>query len=224
MPILHSELTKMLNGLLGGAILPLSQQVESIVRATRTGVLPEGSPLPDANASNESLGMKVSDSAHRETIAVPPKFSFGAGSMKELMGVNPDLVRCVMLAIKYSPIDFCVYDGIRSVKEQQTHVANGTSKTMSSKHLDGLAVDLVPWIGGKPVWDWKGCYQIAWAMDRAASELGMAHRITWGGAWDRKLSDFGGDLGSYEQEVTLYRKRHAGSDFIDGPHFEITRN
>jgi peptidoglycan LD-endopeptidase CwlK len=201
----------------------MSWQTTAILDAIRGGV-----QMDSITARNEGSdgAAKAADPTRFPSHAVvegASKFKLGAGSMKELNGVNGDLVRCVMLAITISPIDFCVYDGIRSVKEQQQHVKNGTSKTMQSKHLNGLAVDLVPWIGGKPVWDWKGCYQIAWAMDQAATQLGMADRITWGGAWDRRLSDFGGDLGSYEQEVTRYRSRHAGSDFLDGPHFEITR-
>lgn len=156
-----------------------------------------------------------------ESVFARSRYSLGPASRKELEGVNVDLVRCVQLAITLTTQDFCVYDGLRTVKEQQAIVAAGKSRTMQSKHLVGLAADLVPWIGGKPVWDWDGCYKIAYAMDLAATQLGMAHRITWGAAWDRTLADFGSDLGSYEQEVILYRKRHAGSDFIDGPHFQI---
>jgi peptidoglycan L-alanyl-D-glutamate endopeptidase CwlK len=149
------------------------------------------------------------------------EFKFGAASMKELEGVNSKLQQVTHLALSYCAQDFCVFDGIRTYKEQQQHVANGTSKTMQSKHLQGLAVDLVPWINGKPVWDWDGCYEIALAVDKAATELGVANKITWGGAWDRRLSDFGGDSLAYEKAVQEYRERHAGKDFIDGPHFEI---
>jgi peptidoglycan L-alanyl-D-glutamate endopeptidase CwlK len=155
------------------------------------------------------------------TVQRDSKFKLGASSQRELVGVNSDLVAVTVLALKYSLQDFTVYDGLRTVKEQQTHVKNGTSRTMQSKHLSGLAVDLVPWINGGPVWDWDGCYKIACAMDLAATELGVAHRITWGGAWDRRLSDFGGDPSAYAKEVQAYKERHAGKDFIDGPHFEI---
>src|SRR3546814_15285791 len=93
------------------------------------------------------------------------------------------------------------------VKEQQQHVANGTSQTMKSKHLDGLAVDLVPWVG-KPVWEWDRIYPIAFAMDQAATELGLASKIRWGGAWDRVLSDFGGSIDSSRAECEAYAKRH----------------
>src|SRR3546814_18134845 len=82
-----------------------------------------------------------------------PTFILSKASLKELEGVKPELVATVKRAIEITIQDFTVFDGIRSVKEQQQHVANGTSQTMKSKHLDGLAVDLVPWVG-KPVWEW----------------------------------------------------------------------
>lgn len=146
----------------------------------------------------------------------------GKASLAELQGVNPDLVKCVSLALGYyTAIDFRVFDGIRTIDEQRKYVKAGTSKTMKSKHLDGLAVDLVPIIGGVLKWDWVGCYEIAKAMDAAATELGIADRITWGGAWDRQLDDFHGDASAYAQAVQDYKLRHPGPDFIDGPHFEI---
>jgi peptidoglycan L-alanyl-D-glutamate endopeptidase CwlK len=149
-------------------------------------------------------------------------FGFSKASLAELKGVNDDLVRCVQHALFfYTKIDFRVYDGIRTVEEQRKYVAAGTSKTMNSKHLDGLAVDLVPIIGGVLKWDWIGCYEIARAMDAAATELGIAHRITWGGAWDRTLDQIGGSPDAYVQAVEEYKRRHPGPDFIDGPHFEI---
>jgi peptidoglycan L-alanyl-D-glutamate endopeptidase CwlK len=158
-----------------------------------------------------------------EQVTPTPKsgFKFSAASEKELQGVDKRLVACARRALELSTQDFTVFDGLRTLKEQQQHVANGTSKTMQSKHLDGLAVDLVPYINGKPTWDWTGCYKIALAMDQAATELGLAHLITWGGAWDRKLSDFGSDgWDAYKSETEKYVSR-TGKTFLDGPHFEI---
>lgn len=194
-----------------------------IVLLSRMGVAPEAglkvyAPVEAAPVIHSAAAPVNQDS---EVVAKPSGFKLGVASTKELEGVNSKLQQCVHLALSYCTQDFCVYDGIRTYKEQQQHVANGTSKTMQSKHLQGLAVDLVPWINGNPVWDWEGCYQIAVAMDRAATELGVANRITWGGAWDRRLSDFGGDAKAYADQVQAYRARHPGKDFIDGPHFEI---
>lgn len=150
----------------------------------------------------------------------PSGFVLGKASLKELEGVKAELVLCVRRALELSTQDFTVFDGLRTAKEQAAHVKNGTSQTMQSKHLQGLAVDLVPWVGGKPVWDWNRIYPIAFAMDQAATEQGVAHKIRWGGAWDRTLADFGGSAEAYYDECQAYQKRHPGKDFLDGPHFE----
>ena len=81
-------------------------------------------------------------------------FVLGAKSRAELQGVDPDLVRVVERAIAITPVDFTVHDGIRTVAEQKRYVAEGVSWTMRSRHLEGKAVDLVPWINGKPRWEW----------------------------------------------------------------------
>jgi peptidoglycan L-alanyl-D-glutamate endopeptidase CwlK len=120
------------------------------------------------------------------------KYKLGAKSLKNLEGVQKDLVRVVRRAIALTTMDFTVFEGRRSLAQQKKNVAAGVSWTLNSKHLTGHAVDLVPYIGGKPTWSWAGCRQIAVAMKAAAKELGVT--ITWGG-------DF--------------RKNK------DGPHFEV---
>lgn len=162
------------------------------------------------------------NSNHRKTVLKLSEFVFGPASEKELVGVDKRLVAVNRRALQLSEQDYCIYDGIRTIKEQQTHVRNGTSRTMQSRHLDGLATDNVPWINGKPTWDWDGCFKIALAMDQAATELGYADLITWGGDWSRRLSDYGGDKWqAYRVAVDHYKQIHPGPDFIDGPHFEI---
>lgn len=234
----HSELAKLLIAHEGELLMP--KLVGDILLATNDGVICEAGPLaknvkPDWRVDavfkmgwpSNGEGQATAHDTHATNAkldAFAPAtsgFKFGASSERELVGVHPDLVRVTRRALELCTQDFCVFDGIRTLKEQQALVAKGASKTMQSKHLVGLAVDLVPWIGGKPVWDWDGCYKIAFAMDRAATELGLAHKITWGGAWDRRLSDFGGRSDAYKAEVESYRQRHNGPDFIDGPHFEM---
>lgn len=154
-------------------------------------------------------------------------------SKDELKPVHPKLKQCVELAIHYSLVDFRVNEGERTIAEQAAAVRRGASKTMKSKHLkqaDGFvwAVDLVAIVDGKVSWDFDYYYYIARAMDRAATELGIAGHIRWGAVWDRVLSDFGlegnGDKvavrKAYLAAVEEYKKRHAGNDFLDGPHFE----
>jgi peptidoglycan LD-endopeptidase CwlK len=121
-------------------------------------------------------------------------FALGKTSIANLRGVHPDLVRVVERAIRLSPVDFRVIEGIRTLARQKQMVAAGASKTMNSRHLTGHAVDLAPLVAGQVRWDWPLFHQMAPAMKQAAADLGVA--ISWGGDW-RTLKD--------------------------GPHFELQR-
>ena len=110
-------------------------------------------------------------------------------------------------------------------------VRAGNSRTMKSKHLrqaDGYvwAVDLVALEDTdhdgdtEASWRFDAYAALARAMDRAATELGIASHVRWGCAWDRVLSDFGGDDKAYLDEARAYARRHKGSDLLDAPHFE----
>lgn len=156
-------------------------------------------------------------------------FSLGARSRAELAGVHPDLVRVVERAIQLTSQDFTVFDGLRTEAEQKRMVESGASQTMNSKHRQqadgyGHAVDLVPWINGKPRWEWGPIYKIAAAVAVAAAELGVTLR--WGGVWDALLSTLTPTEDGLEKAVEAYvaRRREAGRRaFIDGPHFELVQ-
>lgn len=115
-------------------------------------------------------------------------------SRERLKGVHPDLVRVVELAIKKTPVDFTVTEGLRTVARQRQLVAAGASRTMNSRHLTGHAIDLAAFVDGQVRWDWPLYPRIAEAMKAAARELGVA--LIWGGDW---------------------------KSLRDGPHFELDR-
>lgn len=154
-------------------------------------------------------------------------FVLGARSRAELAGVHPDLVRVVEHAIKITSQDFTVHDGLRTTAEQRVILASGASQTLNSKHLKqrdgyGHAVDLVPWINGKPRWEWPAIYPIACAMWQASLEQGV--RIKWGGPWVMLDSIKGGTPADMIKAVNAYgdRRRKLGQKvFTDGPHFEL---
>lgn len=218
--ILHSKLAAHLRQRQGEELN--KNRILEILQLTSEGVHPEGAQLMEQEAGESAS--PATDSRIESASIMRPNYALGKASLKELEGVDSRLVACVKLAITLTTQDFTVFDGLRTFKEQQLHVANGTSRTMSSKHLEGLAVDLVPYINGKLDWDWEGCYKIAMAMDTAATRLGCADKITWGGAWDRRLSDFGSEQSweAYRRETQLYNQR-TGKSFVDGPHFEIRK-
>ena len=148
-------------------------------------------------------------------------YSLGATSRARLEGVHPDLVRVVERAIRVTPVDFTVLEGLRSVARQRELVKKGASKTMDSRHITGHAVDLGAWIGGAVRWDWPLYYSIAAAMQRAARELNIP--IVWGGVWDRRLNDLPDDIEAAVAAYVRRRKDANRSAFIDGPHFELQK-
>jgi peptidoglycan L-alanyl-D-glutamate endopeptidase CwlK len=117
-------------------------------------------------------------------------------SLGNLKGIHPDLRRVMDRALRESPLDFIVIEGLRSEERQRQLVAQGASRTMNSRHLTGHAVDLLP-IGpnGRAAFDWPLYHRLAPAVKAAAEAEGV--KITWGGDW---------------------------KSFKDGPHFELERN
>lgn len=213
-PITHSALVAMLGRIQLVQIKDIPQFMDDVAEKTRYGVigLDNVVPTPPVEPAPITNGGLWPGLVHASG------YVLSARSRKELEGVKPELRELVPVALAHCPIDFGVHDGIRTVEEQRKHVASGASKTMQSKHLTGLAVDLVPWINGKWSWDWDAIFWIAYAMDFAATQAGVAKNIRWGGAWDRTLADFGNDAKAYDAEIQAYRKR--GGTFFDGPHFE----
>jgi peptidoglycan L-alanyl-D-glutamate endopeptidase CwlK len=105
-------------------------------------------------------------------------FHLSDRSMGQLVGVHPDLAFVVVETIVVSPVDFMVFDGVRTLQQQRELVKAGASWTMDSYHLDGLAVDLVPYINGQLRWDHGACKRI----NKALQEVALAHSIDiyWG--------------------------------------------
>lgn len=108
-------------------------------------------------------------------------YALGARSRARLTGVHPDLVKVVELALSYSPHDFTITEGLRSVARQRELKAAGASQTMNSRHITGHAIDFAVLVGGKVRWDWPLYGQVAAAFKRAAKELNVP--IIWGGDW-----------------------------------------
>ena len=111
-------------------------------------------------------------------------YRFGKRSRSNLKGVDDRLVRICNRALQLSPIDFGITEGIRSVERQRFMVASGRSDTMNSRHLTGLAVDIVAYKnGGVVTWDFETYRTISRSFIRAGWEYETA--VTWGGDWPR---------------------------------------
>ena len=145
-------------------------------------------------------------------------YNLGKRSKDRLLGVDPRMVAVVEKAITISEQDFSVICGLRTVKEQEALVAKGASQTMKSKHLEGLAVDLMAYIDGGR-WELNLYDEIADAIRKAAVELEV--NVRWGAAWHKTLNEWDGTAEDLMNEYIDLRRSQGRRPFIDGPHFEI---
>lgn len=119
-------------------------------------------------------------------------FKLSQRSLDKLQGVDKRLVAVVNRAIELTEVDFGITEGLRTKERQEQLVAEGKSQTLNSKHLRGMAVDVVAYVDGKVSWDKQHYQTIAEAFKQAADELNVS--IRWGGNF---------------------------KSFFDGPHFEL---
>jgi len=161
---------------------------------------------------------------------VPPKstpdlllpmydWKFGSRSLKKLEGVDDRLVRVAHLALRHSSIDFGITCGMRTKAEQAQLVREGKSKTMNSRHLSGMAVDIVCYKGGRVTWALGDYVVAAQSFAHAARTLDVT--VRWGAAWHTTLNETDSKQ-SMDDYVDL-RTSQGRKPFIDGPHFEIPK-
>ena len=147
-------------------------------------------------------------------------FELSQRSLDRLNGVDDRLVKVVCRAIELTQIDFGVIEGVRTAKKQKELVDKGASQTMKSKHLDGLAVDLMAYVAGRGCWEINVYDDIADAMKEAAKQEGV--KLRWGAAWH--INDIAQYEGTMEEAMNEYidlRRSQGRRPFIDGPHFEL---
>jgi len=141
-------------------------------------------------------------------------------SMSKLQGVDPRMQDVVKEAITLTKVDFGVICGMRTEDEQRELVAKGASKTMKSKHLDGLAVDLMAYIGSRASWELNLYDDIADAMAESARNNNV--KIRWGAAWHvDSIADWDFTMQDAMNSYVDLRRAQGRRPFIDGPHFEL---
>ena len=147
-------------------------------------------------------------------------YKLSTRSQERLMGIEPELKEVVYEAIKVTKIDFGVIEGLRTEEKQKQLVESGASQTMKSKHLEGRAVDLMAYIGGRGSWELNVYDEIADAMKEAAIKVDVA--VRWGAAWT--VTDIREWEGTMEDAMNSYidtRRSEGRRPFIDAPHFEL---
>jgi len=124
---------------------------------------------------------------------------FGQRSLDNLKGIHPDLVKVLTEAIKFTPFDFTITDGVRTTNQQQELYAKGRTvkgqivtnadgvKSKSNHQIKsdgfGYAIDLYPFVNGSvDISDKQNLMPII-----AGNILGTANRmgikLEWGGLW-----------------------------------------
>ena len=133
-------------------------------------------------------------------------FKLSARSRDKLSGVDERMAAVVTSAIHRTKIDFGVICGLRTIEEQRELVKSGASQTMKSKHIDGLAVDLMAYVGPRGSWELNLYDDIADAMAEAAREVDVP--IRWGAAWDcAKYSTVGWHDGGRDERLYRHASR-----------------
>lgn len=110
------------------------------------------------------------------------------------------MVAVIRRALEFTPVDFSVIEGLRTVERQRELVAQGASKTMNSKHRTGDAVDVMP-VGA----DWNKAADwlpVLRAVKQAADEQGI--KLRFGYTWTASPDD-------------------KAAKFLDAPHIELAR-
>lgn len=148
-------------------------------------------------------------------------FKLSQRSLDRLMGVDERLVEITKKAIELTPIDFGVTCGLRDIETQKKLVAAGKSQTMKSKHIDGLAVDVVCYVAGEVCWESNVYDDVADAFKKAAQDLGV-QGLRWGAAWHIPcICEYPGTMENAMMEYIDLRRSQGRRPFIDAPHFEL---
>ena len=148
-------------------------------------------------------------------------FKLSKRSMTRMEGIRPDMISIVTEAIKHTSVDFGVTCGMRTIEQQRELVRTKRSQTMKSKHLTGLAVDVVAYFGKEVSWEGAVYDDIADAFKAASEKLSIP--VRWGGAWH--INDIAAFKGSMEDATNEYvdlRRSQGKRPFFDGPHFELS--
>lgn len=104
---------------------------------------------------------------------------FSSASLKKLQGLDD---RLIILAkeVVTNFHDCTVIYGLRTLEEQKKLFAEGLSKTMKSRHLNGYAIDLSPY----PI-DWNNIKRFYYFAGIVITVSKMKKiPIRWGGDWD----------------------------------------
>lgn len=151
---------------------------------------------------------------------------WGRRSKQRMQGCEPQLISIMNQALMLSKVDMtvCWRGGLRTLEMQQQLFQQGSTTKDGvhrvSKHQLGKAIDVMPYINGKPSNSLAGFWEIARRIRAAAVVHGTTMR--WGGCWEAytipRYRDIDPEIlfNLYVDEGARKKKR----PFIDLYHFE----
>ena len=86
-------------------------------------------------------------------------YTYGTSSREKLLTVDSKLRELAIRALAESKYDISIIDGLRTTEQQQELFAKGASEADGvmrlSAHQSGRAIDVLPWVAGKDMWDYS---------------------------------------------------------------------
>lgn len=120
---------------------------------------------------------------------------------RKLDDLHPDfkpLAITLLARIVEAGIPIMIVDTLRTPAEHADNLAKGTSWTTRSKHLDGLAIDIVPYetyqLHGPDKLQWDASDPVWLKMGLIGESLGLR----WGGRWKDAKGNPRPDSGHFE--------------------------
>lgn len=148
-------------------------------------------------------------------------FVFGKRSEENLKTVDTRLSVVAYKALRDSPVDFAVIEGLRSRERHLKLLAAGATRVQHSKHETGMAIDVMAYVDGRGCWELPPYYKIINAFREVAERDNVPLR--WGGCW-RMLVGLPPGAAGLEHAVRRYIRERVerGKDpFVDACHLEI---
>jgi hypothetical protein len=128
-------------------------------------------------------------------------FKFGDRSKWLLKDIRVELRVLAEKVIEMSPIDFAITAGLRTREEQQKLYNVGKSNVLDSKHLDGRALDFVPWHSAMAHYEDLGSCSFIAGLFMAMAQESLRLKIRTGVLWDSDLVSTNQFLDSYHIEL-----------------------
>ncbi len=150
-------------------------------------------------------------------------FKLSERSLGRLEGVDERIVAVAKYAIGITKVDFGIphLGGLRTMDQQRELFEKGASQTMKSKHLEGIAIDTVAYVGPRVSWEINLYDDIADAMKEAAKDVGV--KLRWGAAWHiDSIGDYEGSMEDAMNEYIDLRRSQGRRPFMDAPHYELS--